>query len=128
MGVAARDAGDRCAIDDEEALGAAHRELVVGAVQVAVDTDPDAGALQDEAERRLASRITILNSQVTTLLQVQDYGAALRTLAGLRDDVDAFFDGVMVMAENPELRRNRLALLQAVEALFLKVADISLLK
>jgi glycyl-tRNA synthetase beta chain len=52
----------------------------------------------------------------------------LRQLAGLRGDVDEFFDGVMVMAEDVALRRNRLALLRSVEDLFLRVADISRLQ
>lgn len=88
----------------------------------------DTSALQDDAERRLNVQIRSLASDITPLLEAQDYEGVLKSLSGLRDDVDSFFDDVMVMAEQPELRRNRLALLRAVEALFLKVADISLLK
>jgi glycyl-tRNA synthetase beta chain len=49
-------------------------------------------------------------------------------LAGLRPVVDSFFDDVMVMADEPAVRNNRLALLASLQALFLKVADISLLQ
>ena len=52
----------------------------------------------------------------------------LRALAGLRDTVDTFFDDVMVMADDKTLRENRLALLARLQALFLEVADISVLQ
>ena len=47
------------------------------------------------------------------------------TIASLRDRVDAFFDGVLVMAEEADIRRNRLALLSVIAALFNKFADFS---
>ena len=52
----------------------------------------------------------------------------MQTMAGLREVVDAFFDKVMVMAEEPDLRDNRLALLNQLRNLFLGVADISVLQ
>ena len=88
----------------------------------------DVSALQEDAERQLARRIIGLESDILPVLEDQDYQGALKMLSGLRDDVDAFFDQVMVMADDLNLRRNRLALLQSIETLFLKVADISLLK
>ena len=54
-----------------------------------------------------------------------DYTASLQSLAELRTPVDAFFEEVLVMAEDDALRRNRLQLLSALQALFLRVADIS---
>jgi glycyl-tRNA synthetase beta chain len=90
--------------------------------------DLDPSILQDEAEHRLTARVSEMQSAIGPLLAEQDYEGILKSLALLRDDVDAFFDQVMVMAEDPKLRENRLALLQSVEALFLQVADISLLK
>jgi glycyl-tRNA synthetase beta chain len=59
------------------------------------------------------------------MLAERRYEAALRRLATLRPQVDAFFDGVMVMAEDPALRANRLALLAALQRLFLETADLS---
>ena len=56
-----------------------------------------------------------------------DYVGMLRRLAALRAPVDRYFDEVMVMAEDARLRANRLALLGSLRALFLHVADISLL-
>ena len=53
------------------------------------------------------------------------YGEALQTVAALRVPVDAFFDGVMVMAEDPRVKSNRLALLTAVARLLDKIADFA---
>ena len=54
-----------------------------------------------------------------------DYDARLRSLAGLREPVDRFFDDVLVMAEDPKVRGNRLALLNETLSLFYRIADIS---
>ena len=54
-----------------------------------------------------------------------DYTASLMTLAALRAPVDAFFDGVMVNAEEPELRANRLRLLKSLHEAMNRVADLS---
>ena len=58
----------------------------------------------------------------------RDYGAVLSALAGLRDQVDAFFDEVMVLCDDMKLRNNRLALLSELRKLFLTSADISRLQ
>lgn len=65
---------------------------------------------------------------ILPLLQQRDYTAALCRLAVLKEPVDAFFDGVMVMAEDPALRANRLGLLAIVDGLFMDIADISRLQ
>lgn len=61
-------------------------------------------------------------------LQKGDYQTALVRLADLREVIDHFFDKVMVNAEDPKLRLNRLAILSHLQNLFLQVADISLLQ
>lgn len=81
--------------------------------------------LQEAAEIALAEAINKARKQVSPLLKKRDYAAVLKQLAQLRDNVDHFFDGVMVMAENQPLRLNRLALLANLRNLFLEVADIS---
>lgn len=88
----------------------------------------DADLFQEDAERRLEARTRSLALEISPLLEAQDYAGVLKTLSGLHGEVAAFFDEVMVMAEQPDQRRNRLALLKAVETLFRKVADISLLR
>jgi glycyl-tRNA synthetase beta chain len=79
-------------------------------------------------EAALQDRMEILRSQVRPLLQQRDYTAALALLAQLREPVDAFFEKVMVMDPDPDLRANRLALLGKMRELFLYSADLSLLK
>jgi glycyl-tRNA synthetase beta chain len=54
-----------------------------------------------------------------------DYEAALSRLSSLRDPVDAFFDSVMVMAEDEAVKNNRIALLSSMNRLFLRAADLS---
>jgi len=88
----------------------------------------DTKLLQDEAERRLETKIRSLASDISPLLKTQNYTGILKMLSELRGDINAFFEKVMVMTEQPNLRRNRLALLRDTKALFLKVADISFLK
>ena len=66
-------------------------------------------------------------TDVDRALARRDYGAALARLATLRPAVDAFFDGVMVNAEDAALRRNRLALLAQLRDRFARIADLSCL-
>jgi glycyl-tRNA synthetase beta chain len=88
----------------------------------------DISMLKEEAEQRLQKRAEALESAISPLLDEQDYRSALKALSGLRKDIDIFFEQVMVMTEKHDLRSNRLGLLRSVQSLFLKVADISLLK
>ncbi len=87
----------------------------------------DEAILTDDAERDLHTRLVALRPEVEERLEAGDHGAAMRLLATLRDGIDAFFDTVLVMAEDRALRANRLALLGEIRALFLQSADISLL-
>jgi glycyl-tRNA synthetase beta chain len=80
-----------------------------------------------EEERHLFADIIKLESQVSPLLEVGDYKTSLKQLAGLRKPVDAFFDAVMVMDDDPALRTNRLSLLAQLKALFDRIADLSVL-
>jgi glycyl-tRNA synthetase beta chain len=87
----------------------------------------DVGSLHEPAEKALHEAVAALVADVERALARRDYAAALTRLATLRPTVDAFFDGVMVNAEDPALRRNRLALLAGVRQLFTRIADLSLL-
>ncbi len=88
----------------------------------------DQTLLLEPEEISLAARIRELAPKVKTLIEIGDYAGTLQILAGLRPEVDDFFDKVMVMAEDPRVRANRLALLTGLEALFLGVADIARLQ
>lgn len=83
--------------------------------------------LQPGAEQALAAAVQQQESRVAPLFAAGDYAAALLALAELRAPVDQFFDEVMVMAEDAALRNNRLALLNRLRGLFLRVADLSVL-
>jgi glycyl-tRNA synthetase beta chain len=83
--------------------------------------------LSDPAERALANAIAGLGPEVTRLFDQGHYAQGLEKLATLKPSVDRFFDEVLVIADDAALRNNRLALLQQLRSLFLRVADISCL-
>lgn len=88
----------------------------------------DISQLVDNAEKKLATVLNDLNTEVVPLMEAGDYTPALTRLAALRESVDAFFDEVMVMVDDDALRANRLALLRNLGSLFLRVADLSRLQ
>jgi len=87
----------------------------------------DDSLLQDPAEKTLAEQIRQQAETVIPMFEKGDYAAALSSLANLREPVDRFFEEVMVMAEDDATRNNRLAMLNSLRNLFLRVADISVL-
>lgn len=84
--------------------------------------------LSEPAERELAAEVARAEASLAPALRVRDYRAVLERLAELRPAVDGFFDHVLVMCEEEAVRNNRLALLSALQALFLEVADIARLQ
>lgn len=87
--------------------------------------DVEPTRLVEPEEKLLFEGLCSMRDEVQPLFSRRDYRGALVKLASLRDTVDAFFDKVLVMAEDPELRTNRLALLSQMRDLFLHVADLS---
>ncbi len=85
----------------------------------------DAALLQEPAEQALAQVVATLTPVATAALAQGDFVGAMRTLAQAGPAVDAFFDAVMIMADDAALRANRLALLQRLHGLMNQVADIS---
>ena len=83
---------------------------------------------ESDIEANLAKLIASKQQQVIPLYQQASYTDALSQLASLRKPVDDFFDQVMVMVDDPNVRNNRLALLANLRDLFLEVADISVLQ
>ena len=81
--------------------------------------------LAEAAEQKLYGAMTETRQAVDQAFAKGDFSSTLKALAALRDDVDAFFNDVMVMAEDAALRTNRLALLQSLHAMMNRVADIS---
>ena len=85
----------------------------------------DTGLLQELAEKALCDAMLDVSPKVQSAFASGDFSNALQTLAALRPAVDAFFTDVMVMAEDPALRANRIALLAQLHGLLNQVADIS---
>jgi glycyl-tRNA synthetase beta chain len=81
--------------------------------------------LQHPAEKELYRALGRARQNISELLIKRDYSGALRRMAELREPVDNFFDAVLVMAEDREIRDNRLALLKNVANLSLPLADLS---
>jgi glycyl-tRNA synthetase beta chain len=81
--------------------------------------------LKHPAELALWRSYLQVRPEVESARKHHDYGAALRSLALMRDAVDEFFKQVMVMAEDPAIRSNRISLLYTVSQLFRSLADIS---
>ena len=88
----------------------------------------DKKLLIEAAEQELYSAIIAIEQDCIKLFDQGDYANGLHKLASLRNPVDNFFEHVMVMSDNEAEQKNRLALLQQLQALFLRVADISLLQ
>jgi glycyl-tRNA synthetase beta chain len=114
------------ALPESVSLAAANKRItnILKKTEVAIG-DVSESLLQEDAEKALFAAIVRVRPQVDAAFAARDFSAALKTLAQLRDDVDAFFTGVMVMADDAALRNNRLALLSSLHAMMNRVADIS---
>jgi glycyl-tRNA synthetase beta chain len=112
---------------DFEPLAAAFKR-VVNIIKKADNVQPedlDQKLFQHESEKALLDAYERVKNSVEEDLAAGRFDQALIKIAALRDPVDAFFEGVMVMTEDLNVRRNRLALLGHIEALFGKIADFS---
>ena len=116
-------------LDSAEALAAANKRVsnILTKADAAIG-EINLTACVEPAEKALAEAVLALRTEVQPLIAQGDYTAVLDKLANLRAPVDSFFDNVMVNAEDPTLRQNRLAILNTLQGLFLQVADISVLQ
>ena len=85
----------------------------------------DPSLFQEDAEKGLYESLVGMKDKVESHLNRRDYGAALLVLTQLKKPIDDFFDKVMVMVEDQKIRNNRLALLNQISQLFLRIADFS---
>ena len=85
----------------------------------------DESLLSEDAEKKLYETLSSLSQAVEPMFDSGDYETALSKLSSLRDPVDAFFDSVMVMADDEAVKNNRIALLNSMNQLFLRAADLS---
>lgn len=114
-------------LPESESLSAANKRVknILAKADIEISDTIDVDLLQQSEEIALAETISEAENSLASL---SDYQAQLQHLASLRDDVDAFFDKVMVNAEDVKVKANRLALLKKLQQLFGSVADISLLQ
>jgi len=114
-------------LDEAQSLASANKRIanILRQAGTTETTDISENLLEEDAERALYDALVSAEATVRPLLDARDYTRALRELAALREPVDRFFDDVMVMADDDDVKTNRLALLGGLRALFLDVADIS---
>lgn len=117
-------------LEEAAALAAANKRVsnILSKSDDALNDTVLASLMNAPEEIRLAAYVTDLKTQLAPLYVEGKYQEALTELASLREAVDAFFDSVMVMDKDDNIRRNRLTLLNELRNLFLGVADISLLQ
>ncbi|WP_455203891.1 glycine--tRNA ligase subunit beta, partial [Kaarinaea lacus] len=117
-------------LPEAESLAAANKRCSNILKQAKVSKTPmwDVDLLKEPAEQALADQMIAVGREIGPLLERLDYEAAMTALAKLRESVDRFFDDVMVMVDDADLRDNRLALLGQMRSMFLHIADLSRLQ
>ena len=118
--------GTFSALPDAAALAAANKRIgnILRKAEGAIPAQVDPQLFAEDAERALAAAVDAAIADSDPLLASRDYVGALARLAALRPQVDAFFDAVMVNADDPAVRGNRLALLQRLATRLGSVAAI----
>ncbi|WP_117236286.1 glycine--tRNA ligase subunit beta [Vibrio maerlii] len=117
-------------LEAAEALAAANKRVgnILAKFDGELAAEIDLALLQEDAEKTLAENVEVMTEALEPAFATGNYQEALSKLAELREPVDAFFDNVMVMADDEALKKNRLTLLNNLRNLFLQIADISLLQ
>ena len=118
------------ALPEAESLAAANKRIanILKKVEDPIPADVNPDLFELTAEKILFEQVNAVAEKIQPMAADADYGAMLQALSRLRGPVDRFFDEVMVMAEKPAVRANRLALLQSLARQFLQVADVSQLQ
>ena len=117
-------------LEAAESLAAANKRVgnILAKFDGELAEEIDLSLLQEDAEKALAESVEVMTEALEPAFATGNYQEALNKLADLREPVDAFFDNVMVMADDEALKKNRLTLLNNLRNLFLQIADISLLQ
>ncbi|MAK90826.1 MAG: glycine--tRNA ligase subunit beta [Oceanospirillaceae bacterium] len=117
-------------LESAEALAAANKRvsnILAKNNGDAVSADVDASLFEAAEEKALFEQMTGLKDLIIPSLEKGNYSMALEALSTLRKVVDDFFDNVMVISDNEAVKNNRLALLKQLRAMFMGIADISVL-
>jgi len=114
-------------LDEAPALAAANKRVgnILKKVEGEVKAEVNANLLQEPAEIALNDALSKAKPEADKLFESGDYTASLKSLAALKAPVDAFFDNVMVNADDPALKANRLGLLATLHQTMNRVADLS---
>jgi glycyl-tRNA synthetase beta chain len=114
-------------MDEAESLAAANKRVgnILKKSDVTAVLEVNESLLTEAAEKNLYTTLNELSRAVIPMFDRGDYESALSQLSSLRDPVDAFFDSVMVMADDEAVKNNRIALLSTMSHLFMKAADLS---
>jgi len=114
-------------LPEAESLAAANKRVgnILKKAADGINQDVNPGLLQESAEKVLFDALEKVGPQSEVAFERNDYVTSLHVLAVLKSPVDDFFDNVMVNAEDPALRANRLALLSELHAAMNRVADLS---
>lgn len=117
-------------LPESESLCAANKRIsnILQKTDENIPGKVDTTILVEKVEKTLAGRVSRLEKEISPMIKHNDYTGILQQLANLKEPVDSFFDDVMVMVDDKKLRANRLALLNNLRNLFLKVADLSFLQ
>lgn len=115
------------ALPEAPALAAANKRVgnILKKAEGTVDAKINPALLQESAEKSLAEALQSVAPKADAAFAAGDYAASLQALAALKAPVDAFFEGVMVNAEDAALRANRLGLLATLHQAMNRVADLS---
>ena len=115
------------ALPESASLAAANKRVgnILKKIEGELPTEVQPALLTEAAEQALADALAGVKPQADALFEQHDYAGSLKALAALKAPVDAFFDDVMVNAEDPALRANRQALLKQLHDAMNRVADLS---
>ena len=108
-----------------EAMGRVGNILRSASGEAGAAGEVRAELLADSAEQALWQQVQAMENQAKAALAAADYAAALAALNSLTPAINDFFTAVMVMDDNQELRRNRLALLQIIQQIAAEIGDLS---
>nr|WP_218056553.1 glycine--tRNA ligase subunit beta [Gilliamella apicola] len=117
-------------LPESSSLAEANKRVsnILSKTEMAIPEKVNVALLEAGAEGELAKQVAILTDKLEPYFNEGRYQDALVELSSLKVPVDVFFESVMVMVDNEQIKLNRLALLKKLQSLFLKVADISLLQ
>ncbi|MFL6630405.1 MAG: glycine--tRNA ligase subunit beta [Vitreoscilla sp.] len=115
------------ALPEAAALAAANKRIanILKKSVEPVEAKADAALFSEDAERALWTDVAAVRRAADVLFEAGDYTSSLKALAALRAPVDKFFDDVMVNADDPKVRANRLGLLATLHGVMNRVADLS---